>query len=473
MRNFLLVDFGSTYTKVMAVDMDTEEVLGRSQAPTTIDTDIMIGLKEALKNLEEEFGVKEETFVERYASSSAAGGLKMAAIGLVPALTLEAARRAALGAGAKVVCSFGYEIDEDDIQEILDKRCDIVMLAGGTDGGNKAVILHNAQMLAESEVDCPILVCGNAKARSAIKKMLDAAGKKYYIAENVLPTLDDVNEGPAQENIREIFIEHIVKAKGLTAAQEYMGKSILPTPMISLRAANLLSGGTKEQDGIGRVLTVEVGGATTNIHSVASNEPVDSQTVMRGLPESRVKRTVEGDLGIRWNSHTIREMAGEEKLHEILDGLGTVSKEEADRVDFKEYTDFLYANVEHTPENDLEYELDITLAKWSVNTAVTRHVGRIHKEYSLNGELTVQEGKNMLNAENIIGTGGIFKYGRNPARILKAALFDEGDPWSLKPRAPKAYVDSSYILYGVGLLAEEYPEEALRIAKKYLVPVEL
>ena len=102
MGNILLADFGSTYTKVMAVDPETEAVLGRSQAPTTIDTDIMIGLKNALAALRREHGVAEESFERRLACSSAAGGLKMAAIGLVPSLTLEAARRSALGAGAKV-----------------------------------------------------------------------------------------------------------------------------------------------------------------------------------------------------------------------------------------------------------------------------------------------------------------------------------------------------------------------------------
>jgi len=121
MRRILLADFGSTYTKVMAVDLDSETVLGRSQSPTTIDTDIMTGLDRALRNLEQECGIKPDGFVEKYACSSAAGGLKMAAIGLVPALTLEAARRSALGAGAKVVCSYGFEIDEDVIGDILGK----------------------------------------------------------------------------------------------------------------------------------------------------------------------------------------------------------------------------------------------------------------------------------------------------------------------------------------------------------------
>lgn len=473
MKNILLVDFGSTYTKVMAVNLDSETVLGRAQSPTTIDTDIMIGLNLALENLERECGLSPTDFTERYACSSAAGGLKMAAIGLVPALTLEAARRAALGAGAKVVCSYGYEIDEEIIAEIIEKKCDIVMLAGGTDGGNKSVIIHNAEQLAQSELDCPILVCGNQGARSAVRRILTDGGKRFYMAENVLPALDQVNPEPAQQHIRDIFIEHIVKAKGLTHAQAYMNKDIIPTPLASLRAAELLSGGTRHEDGIGPLLVVEVGGATTNIHSVASNMPVTSQAIMRGLPETRVKRTVEGDLGIRWNAHTICELTGEDKLGQILDDLHSVSAERRTQVDFTAYTNYLYANVEHTPENDLEYELDITLAKASVHTAVTRHAGTAHTEQTIKGAVTVQTGKNLRHVATILGTGGIFKYGRDPGRILQSAIFDPREPWSLKPASPKGLIDQSYIMFGIGLLSEDHPDAALRMAKRYLVPAEI
>jgi len=469
MKRILLVDFGSTYTKVMAVDLDSETVLGRAQSPTTIDTDIMIGLDKALKNLEQEWEIPCDSFVEKYACSSAAGGLKMAAIGLVPALTLEAARRSALGAGAKVVCSYGFEIDEDVVEEILEKKCDIIMLAGGTDGGNKSVIIHNAGMLAASDISCPILVCGNQNARSKVSRILSEGGKQFYLSENVLPTLDVVNQEPAQCHIRDIFIEHIVKAKGLSNAQEYTGRNIIPTPMATLRAAELLAGGTKGETGIGSLLVVEVGGATTNIHSVINNEPVTSQTIMRGLPESRVKRTVEGDLGIRWNAHTICELAGEERLRDILQGLDSITAEEAEQVDFKAYTNHLYTNVEHVPQNDLEYELDITLAKSAVHTAVSRHAGTVHSEASINGEITIQRGKNLLHTTTLLATGGIFKYGKQPGRVLQSALFDPKEPWSLRPMSPNVLIDKSYIMYGIGLMAVEHPDIAIRMAKRYLI----
>ena len=155
MKPYLLVDFGSTYTKVTAIDLEAETVLGTAQSSTTIEDDVRIGMNKALAELEEKTGLKPDDYVDKYASSSAAGGLNMISIGLVPALTLEAATRAACGAGAKVTGGYGFELSKSEVRKIVEANCDIIMLAGGTDGGNKQVILSNAEKLAASDIDCP------------------------------------------------------------------------------------------------------------------------------------------------------------------------------------------------------------------------------------------------------------------------------------------------------------------------------
>ena len=116
MKPILMIDFGSTNTKVTAVDLDSETLLGTAAAYTTVQTDVGEGLQEAMTRLEEKIGKLD--FAERYACSSAAGGLKMISSGLVPELTAEAARQAALGAGAKVMKVYSYELTEDDAEEI-------------------------------------------------------------------------------------------------------------------------------------------------------------------------------------------------------------------------------------------------------------------------------------------------------------------------------------------------------------------
>ncbi len=88
----------------------------------------------------------------------------MVTSGLVPELTAQAAKLASLGAGAKVVGVYSFELTEDDVADILAAKPDIFLLVGGTDGGNSACILHNAQMLAQSACPFPIVIAGNRSA---------------------------------------------------------------------------------------------------------------------------------------------------------------------------------------------------------------------------------------------------------------------------------------------------------------------
>jgi uncharacterized protein (TIGR01319 family) len=463
---YLLIDFGSTYTKIAVVDLAREEIVGWAQSPTTVESDITIGLNRALSKLSEQWGVDSTKVQGKYASSSAAGGLTMAAIGLVPELTLEAARRAALGAGAKVVCGYGYEIDEEIVSRIEESKCDIILLSGGTDGGDKNTIIHNAEMLADSGIRCPVLVAGNRVAANKVKSILEDKGKLVYISQNVLPSLDVVDVDPAQKIIREIFLSHIVRAKGLEKAQGIIGRTIIPTPKASMMAAGLLAEGTGDEPGLGSLLVVEIGGATTNIHSFADNAPVTPQAIIRGLPEQKLKRTVEGDLGIRYNAHTIYALVGDETLEARMNDLmpsGSVGKK-----DIKQYISKISDTAEYIPSSEVECNLDVVLAESAAAAAAERHAGTVRQEYSVSGEITVQYGKNLLDIKNVVGTGGIFKYGRHPGRILDAVIFDERKPWSLKPKTPRTYIDRDYILYGIGLLSQDFPAQALRIAKKYL-----
>lgn len=471
MHVVLLVDFGSTHTKVLAVDLDREEVVGRSQAMTTVEEDITIGLNQALERLFRESGIAEGDIVARYASSSAAGGLRMAAIGLVPSLTLEAARRAALGAGAKVVWSSGFELDESSLEEVRAAACDIILLSGGTDGGDRKTIIANARRIAQSDITAPVIVAGNRVAASTVRQILADAGKASYQVANVLPLLDQLNVEPAQELIRDLFIRQITAAKGLNRAQEYIGDIVMPTPKATLQAATLLADGTPDEAGIGPLLIVEVGGATINIHSVADGRPTDRRTVLRGLPETHTKRTVEGDLGIRYNAPTILEFVGAARLLEKLRSV--LPDAPIDTAGLEARVHALSADVGYVPRGDLDDAIDRVLAESAVAFAVERHAGTLRQEFTLAGDVRVQVGKDLTQVTNLIGTGGIFKYGRWPGEVLASALYDTAVPWSLKPMKPAAWLDREYLLYGIGLLAEHSPGKALRIAKKYLTSVKL
>lgn len=456
MKNILLIDFGSTYTKLTAVDIDSETILGTAAAYTTVETDINDGLKAGLKLLEEKTGKLE--FEDCYACSSAAGGLRMVTSGLVPELTSEAAKLASLGAGAKTVGIYSFQITEDDVDEIRSLKPDIFLLVGGTDGGNTECILHNARMLADMKPDFPIVIAGNRTAARECERILD--GCEVYVCPNVMPKFGILNIEPTQKKIREIFLERIVAAKGLSRAAELLSDIMMPTPAAVLKAMELLAGGRNGELGIGELVAVDVGGATTDVYSIADGMPEQMNTVFKGLPEPYAKRTVEGDIGMRYSIGGILDVAGVGKISK----LSGISQERVLTL-----VDELKANTDRVPNGDPELEaLDFALASSAIDEAVTRHAGTISETYTMMGLTYVQEGKNLTSVKNIVVTGGSLIHTKQTDRIASFALYSAEHPQSLRPKQATVWVDRTYILAAMGLLSSHYPEAALRIMKKEL-----
>ena len=239
----LLIDFGSTFTKVTTVDLITEKITATARAATTVDTNIMDGMYRAMEDVYKQLDGEHLKFKYKLACSSAAGGLRIVAIGLVKDLTVEAAKQAALGAGGRVQGVYAHQLAIKEINEIELTKPDIILLAGGTDGGNQEVILHNARMLAESVVDATIIVAGNKSAVDEVEQILRRSGKKVLVTENVLPELDKLNVLPARGLIRQVFLDTIIEAKGLKRAEAFVDSILMPTPMAVLNAGQLLAQG--------------------------------------------------------------------------------------------------------------------------------------------------------------------------------------------------------------------------------------
>lgn len=202
----VLVDIGSTFTKVTAVDMEKRVVQSRSAAPTT-PADVSVGLQNALEGLNLAKGVLQPARV--LACSSAAGGLRMVAIGLVEDLTAKAAKQAALGAGARVLKTFSFQLTEEDREEIISLRPDIILLAGGTDGGNTENILHNAKVLASLPEPVPVVIAGNRSVAQEVARCFPESFSTS-IAANVMPQIGKLQVEPAREAIRRVFMEKII-----------------------------------------------------------------------------------------------------------------------------------------------------------------------------------------------------------------------------------------------------------------------
>lgn len=464
MNAYLLLDFGSTYTKLTAVDIDNEEILATAKDITTIEEDIMIGFNKAYERLKTQLEGKDVNFVKRLACSSAAGGLKMVAIGLVPDLTAEAAKRAALGAGARVIKVYSYELTKDEINEIKNLDLDIILLAGGTNGGNKQCIIHNTKMLVEGNINIPIVVAGNKIANDEVRDILNDAGFYFSVTENVMPSLNSLNVEPAREEIRKVFMDRITDAKGLTNAESFINGILMPTPAAVLKAARVLGQGSDEEEGLGDLVIVDIGGATTDIHSIGYGEPTKGGVNMKGLEEPYAKRTVEGDLGMRYSALSLWEAGGSRKLRNYLG-----DKER--KVDIESNCKYRNKNIKMVPQSEEEILFDEAMGKVATELSMERHCGTVECTYTPMGAAYNQLGKDLMEVKYMIGTGGVLVHSKSPGEIMRAGTFDKGNVASLRPRHPKMLVDKTYILSAMGLLAQDYPDKAVRIMKKYLVEV--
>lgn len=460
----LLVDFGSTFTKLTVLDThdDVRALVARAAVPTTT-ADITVGLRNGLERLQRS-GIEAADCSLKLACSSAAGGLRMVAVGLVPELTAEAARRAALGAGARVVGVFAGLLGAADVERIARLQPDMLLLAGGTDGGNERALSHNATRLVNGPaglLHVPVVIAGNSDAAPGAEAVLAAAGVDVRVTDNVMPELGVINVEPARAAIRTLFLERIVTAKGLDAAEQFVEGVLMPTPAAVLAAARLLAEGTERQAGLGDLVLVDVGGATTDVHSIGAGETPEAHVTNKGLPEPLAKRTVEGDLGVRVSAAALVEVVGVDVVVKLV---GTrLSAGEVTAV-VERWT----RQPETLPETPGEQLLDLTLARLAAAEAMGRHAGRMEERLTALGIRRFLTGKDLRSVRCVIGTGGVIVHSAEPAHVLGACLFSDEYPHVLLPQQPQLLVDDDYILSACGLLAERVPDTALAILKQNL-----
>ena len=464
---YLAIDFGSTYTKLTAIDLKKEEIISTSRAMTTVKDDVLIGFNEAFEILEEDLKEKlkvDYTIVKKVACSSAAGGLKIVAIGLVPDLTAEAAKKAALSSGARVIKTFSFALTQENMKELASLNYDMILLTGGTNGGNREYILNNAQTLIEHKISKPIVVAGNEEVADEIGKLFQKNDMEFYISENVMPVVNKINVAPVREVIRAVFMKNIVKAKGMENVQKLIGDIIMPTPTAVMRAAEIFSKNLSDSEEENNVVVIDIGGATTDVHSIGKGLPKNNTIQLKGMEEPYSKRTVEGDLGMRYSSLALFEAAS---LNKIRAYLGSKDSKVTIRENFK----FRQDNPDFVAKIEDDLIFDEMMAMICTEIAVNRHVGTLESIYSPMGTIFVQSGKDLTNVKYIIGTGGIINNNRDPRKILELSLFNEDDPLILKPQFARFLVDRSYIMSAMGLLGNDYPDVACNIMKKYLIEV--
>ncbi|MFC7491346.1 MULTISPECIES: glutamate mutase L [unclassified Knoellia] len=428
----LCVDVGSTFTKAVLVDVSTGALAGAASSPTTVGTDVMDGVDAVCGELATQ-GPVTETLV----CSSAGGGLRIAVVGYEREVTAEAGHRVALSAGGRVVHVSSGPLTGDGVRQLRAAAPDLVLLVGGTDGGNADVLRHNAARLANARVTMPVVVAGNADVAEEVSAELTRTGRRHTVTSNVLPRIGVIAPGDARGAIRAAFLEHVIGGKGLSRGRGFTELVRAATPDAVLQGVELLADVRGED-----VLVIDIGGATTDVYSVLRPQGEDAEIERDVAGSLWHERTVEADLGMRWNAVGIVEAAEREHL--------ALSPETA------AYAARVTAATGHRASTPEEWEHETGLARVAAVVAARRH-GR--------SRVSGDRPRPLADVGLVLGSGGVLRHGPDALAggVLGAVVSDHAGGWTV-PAAATQGVDTAYVLFACGLLADPHPEAARALA---------
>jgi uncharacterized protein (TIGR01319 family) len=432
----LLGDVGSTFIKLVAID-PAGRVQGRYKRPTTHD-DLAAGVSDAQATLT---GADRPEFSGTL-SSSAGGGLRVIVLGFERELTVKAALRATATAGARIVGIYTPDEFEAETEERLGTRGpDLALLTGGTDGGDGDGILRNARRLKEIAPGLPVVVAGNQQAYAAVRVTL-GNGKPVAFVRNVMPRIGELDPGEAQSAIREIFVTHVMGHGRYASAAAIADAIALPTPAAVLAGAEAIAAAGSENPLLARPVVVDVGGATTDIHSVIPIDDTHRGGAAPGVPDQVVTRTVEGDLGLRENAEALVAVAAREGYltDEEMESLGR------DAV-------LRTADRRFVPKTADQTRVDERLAELATAIALHRHAGVMRVSLTPGGAVLRRTGRDLRDATCLVVTGGVFEHSRDPAGIARRALDSAIVQGALIRADLPIFRDREYLLWAVGLLA--------------------
>lgn len=450
----LVAEIGSTTTVVNAFDhleSDNPVFLGQGQAPTSVkEGDVNIGLQAAIEDMKKNLHIENEKleYTNMLATSSAAGGLRMTVHGLVYDMTVKAAKEAALGAGANIHLITAGKLSKVDMIKLDRIKPNIILIAGGVDYGERETALYNSELIAASDLNIPVIYAGNIAVADDVKLIFEAYSKEknLHIVPNVYPKIDILNIEPTREVIQDIFEKHITEAKGMEKIREMVNGPIIPTPGAVMKASKIL------KDEIGDLVTIDVGGATTDIHSVTEGTEKVNKILVE--PEPVAKRTVEGDLGVFINKRNIVDIIKIEKLEKELN----MTPE-----DIEKFTNSDIA----IPETEEHKRFIERLTKEAVIVSINRHAGG-YRTYFGGKSDTLAFGKDLTAVKWIVGTGGALTRLTARDEILNSiSQFNRAD--KLLPTAEaKILIDNDYIMASLGVLSSLNKEAAIKLLLKSL-----
>jgi len=326
-------------------------------------------------------------------------------------------------------------LDEYSLEEIKKISPNIILLAGGVDFGERDTVLKNAHLISELGINAPVVYAGNTAIRLQIQKVFADHKIELLIAENVFPEVDVLNTLPLRKVVHEVFNQHIIHAPGMQHLSEMTQGEIIPTPGAVLLGAELFA------ESCGDCLVFDVGGATTDVHSVTSGSM--EWTSKQIEPEPYAKRTVEGDLGVYLNARNIVDIQNEPQWKDRLSELKAI------------------------PHSSKEQELTHYLCKVAVEVGIRRHAGMVMEAYMPTGKKQTVRGKDLTAVKWVIGTGGALTKVAGGQEILRSICLGVGKYLLPLPNST-ILMDSEYRFSALGTLAHDYPEQVKATFKHWV-----
>jgi uncharacterized protein (TIGR01319 family) len=441
----LCVDVGSTFTKGVLVDLEDGRPLATASHRTTLAHDVLDGVAAVRAAVTQAAGRQPEDVL---ACSSAGGGLRLAVVGYESVVSAEAGRRVGLSAGARVVHVHAGPLRVADLAPLRAARPDVLLLVGGTDGGNGEVVLHNARRLAAARVPLPVVLAGNAEVAEQAAAQLRRTRRRVEVTANVLPRIGTLDPLPARAAIREMFLRHVIGGKHLSPGPAFARMVRAATPDAVLAGVEMLADGSPEHgaNGAGDVIVVDVGGATTDVYSALTPQGEDAGPSREVVATLWRARTVEGDLGMRWNAPGVVQAAVAERLLDPPDAARLTG-----------YASAMAADPGALPDDPTD---DARLAGLAALIALRRHGRPIDASSAP---------RPLRDVGVVVGSGGVLRHGGARVReaVLRPLLADHGGGWAVPDRAQLA-VDDRCLLFAAGLLAGQAPVSAARLAGQWL-----
>lgn len=479
----LATDCGSTTTKAVLFERkeDGWHQTFRGEAPTTVEkpvADVTIGARNAIQEVEElskrrilaEEGAvtpflqrtlaTDNHGIDLYVStSSAGGGLQMIVAGVVSTMTTESAERAALGAGAIVMDAISIDDGREQherVKKIRHLRPDIILLAGGVDGGTINHPLELAETILQADprprfgetIRLPIIYAANSHAADQVRKILEKRFD-FSVVANIRPSLEVENLTSARDAIHDVFLHHVMShAPGYKTLLSWSPVPIIPTPA----AVGYMVESAAKRDNM-QILAVDIGGATTDVFSVFFNKDEAKTPVFN--------RTVSANLGMSYSVANVMLEAGEENISRWLP-FSLSLNEVRDRLRNK------MIRPTTIPQTLEDLILEQAVCREALRLAFIHHkrlavgLSGVQKKRSIADVFRQSSASDslvdMLGLDLIIGSGGVLSH--SPSRLQAAfMLVDAYEPIGVTRLA----VDSIFMMPHLGVFSTVHPEAATEI----------